>query len=409
MAGTGVPTATQRTIGHPPPAVRRLLAAGLAVFVITIVIGILNGIDAVEFGRSTILTHVHAGTLGWLTLAIVAGAIWMFDPASPTADRLGNATIIAVLIYIVGFWTGNDVFRPIAGTLMFVVVIGLVGWVLARRSGAMHNVPRLAMILALFSLLVGAVLGVLLGLAVTGKADWVPDGVAESHPPTMVIGYLVLAAIGLAEWLLTGDQTAEAATAAAAGERPTLGLVQVLFVFLAGLCLVVGIISGIEPLIILNAPLELIGLGIFYKRLWPQLRATDWRTSGPGRWIGAGAIYLLLDLILLLYLIGSTQGNFDDLRLTLLLALDHMMFVGALTGILFAMVALATDDTPSPAEEISYWGVVLGLAVFVLGLLADVVWLKRIGTPILGLALLHVIAVSELRLTGRRGGQVVAP
>ncbi len=56
-----------------PPATRLLLQAAFAVFTITVVIGILNGIDAVDFGRNTLLTHVHAGTLGWITLGVVGG------------------------------------------------------------------------------------------------------------------------------------------------------------------------------------------------------------------------------------------------------------------------------------------------------------------------------------------------
>ena len=44
--------------------------ATIALFAVTIVIGILNGADAVEFDHNQILTHVHAGTVGWLTLVI---------------------------------------------------------------------------------------------------------------------------------------------------------------------------------------------------------------------------------------------------------------------------------------------------------------------------------------------------
>ena len=78
-------------MGVAPPGVRNLLSAALLIFVITIVIGILNGIDVWEVPRNTLLTHVHAGTLGWITLAVFAGAIWMFgSPDDDSSSRLAN-------------------------------------------------------------------------------------------------------------------------------------------------------------------------------------------------------------------------------------------------------------------------------------------------------------------------------
>ena len=59
-------------------AARVLYLVAIAVFVVNIVIGILNGADAVEFDRNQILTHVHAGTVGWLTLVILAAATLLF-------------------------------------------------------------------------------------------------------------------------------------------------------------------------------------------------------------------------------------------------------------------------------------------------------------------------------------------
>ena len=62
---------------------RDLYLVAMAVFLVTILIGILNGADAVEFDRNSILTHVHSGTVGWLSLTIVASAFLLFR----TADR----------------------------------------------------------------------------------------------------------------------------------------------------------------------------------------------------------------------------------------------------------------------------------------------------------------------------------
>ena len=42
--------------------IRLLFRAAMAIFLVTVVIGMLNGLDLVEFDRPTLVTHVHAGT-----------------------------------------------------------------------------------------------------------------------------------------------------------------------------------------------------------------------------------------------------------------------------------------------------------------------------------------------------------
>jgi hypothetical protein len=74
-------------MGVMPSGVRTLFRAALVIFVITVVIGTLNGIDVWEPPRNTLLTHVHAGTPGWVTLGVFAAAIWMFGSAD---DQSGN-------------------------------------------------------------------------------------------------------------------------------------------------------------------------------------------------------------------------------------------------------------------------------------------------------------------------------
>jgi hypothetical protein len=69
------------------------------------------------------------------------------------------------------------------------------------------------------------------------------------------------------------------------------------------------------------------------------------------------------------------------------------MFIGVMTNALFAVVA---STWSSGNNRISLWAVNSGLALFLVGLLADTAILKQIGAPIMGLALLHGIAVYYL-------------
>ena len=156
-------------MGAVPSGVRNLFRAALVIFVITVVIGILNGTDVGDPPRNTLLTHVHAGTLGWVTLGVFAGAIWMFgSPGDRSTARLVNFAIVALGLYVLAFWsvdlTTESIQRSIGGTLAFIAMTWVFIWALRRKRGSGWNVAELGMVLALGFLVLGAVLGVLLGL-----------------------------------------------------------------------------------------------------------------------------------------------------------------------------------------------------------------------------------------------------
>ena len=61
------------------PEMGWLLQIAMLIFVVTVLIGIANGTKV--FGtldRNVLLTHVHAGTLGWITLGVAAACLWIF-------------------------------------------------------------------------------------------------------------------------------------------------------------------------------------------------------------------------------------------------------------------------------------------------------------------------------------------
>ena len=60
-------------------AARITFTAALLLFIATIVIGILNGIDLWEPDHDSLIGHVHAGTLGWITLGVSGIAFLMFS------------------------------------------------------------------------------------------------------------------------------------------------------------------------------------------------------------------------------------------------------------------------------------------------------------------------------------------
>src|SRR5918994_4547296 len=94
----------EHTVSPWATTARDLYLVAMAVFLVTIVFGILNGADAVEFDRNAILTHVHSGTVGWLTLTIVASAFLLLR----AADRRLMLTLAnPVPGYALPLFTGN--------------------------------------------------------------------------------------------------------------------------------------------------------------------------------------------------------------------------------------------------------------------------------------------------------------
>ncbi|HEX6399932.1 MAG TPA: hypothetical protein VF108_05615, partial [Actinomycetota bacterium] len=210
-----------------PSGVVPLLFAAMAIFVVTVVMGILNGTDLVELPHGALLAHVHSGTLGWITLSIFAAAAWIFG-TDGMPRLLRDGSIVAVVLYVAAFWADVAEIRPFAGTLMLAAIVWFAAWVFQARSGRTLTVPRLSILLAAVNLVIGGLLGVVLGLAHAGLFD-LSSEIAGAHPAMMVVGYLILAGVAIDEELLGGDGT---------DRLDRLGTWQAFSFFIAGIALV---------------------------------------------------------------------------------------------------------------------------------------------------------------------------
>lgn len=369
-----------------PASTRLLLRCALILFTITIVIGILNGTDVVTFDRNTQLTHLHAGTLGWITLAVIGAMLWVND--RDDADRSGGrmlaaASVAAIVLYIVGFWTGDRVLRPIAGSAALIPILGGVVWASRRTRGAGRDVPRRGLLLALVSLSIGGILGILLGLQRTGVIDWLSPGVAEAHPQLLFGGYMFLTGAVLAEWLLVGEDGPERLSRS--------GQVEVWLFFITGLGLGIGFIIDVPIIILATLPASVIPLAMIPIRMRHRIRATTWRHPSESRFATAGVIWLVAGFVLLGYLSVAYPEGFPTRQAR---AFTHAIFVGAMTNVLLGVMRLASGRKPSIGlGQWIYWGLNGGLVVFFVGLMGDSSPLIRVGTPILGAALLTAIIV----------------
>lgn len=376
--------------------IRFLLQAALLIFAYTVVIGILNGTDLVDFGHKTLLTHVHTGTLGWITTSVFASALWLFGGTRATgwrdsfARNLPYVTVLAVVAYNIAFLATFGAARPTIGGFMLLVIAGWVVWIYGSAGSSVLSVPRLGILAAVTTLTFGGLLGVLLGVMIATGNDILPGDAYASHPATMVIGFLIPVGMALAEWNLRPELLEVKATRS--------GWLQIGLPFIGGIFVTIGLLADSAPLISLSLPFEVIGVGIFIKRIWPGMGRVDAGAATAGFVASPTPVWLVLNIVFFVYLIARFQGDLDDVRVGLILALDHMMFIGVMTNSLFAQVRRAAPEAKPAAVRVMFYAVNIGLAGFILGLLADTAILKQISTPIMGLGILHGIALLLMAL-----------
>ena len=392
-------------MGNVDSAARLLFRGALAIFLVTIVIGILNGLDVWQPSHNMLLTHVHSGTLGWITLSVFGAALLCFgDPAGESGgtQRLAWFALGAAVLYVIAFATGTGIFRPIAGTLMLVAIVWFLVWVWGRYRDSEKSTSQLGLLLAMVSLTIGGILGVLLGLfiangSIPGLSEETATSLAGAHPPAMLIGYLVLAGAALVHWLLVGPSTVP-------------GRVVMWALFAGGIAANLAFILDIEPLIQVATALEVVAIITFTVHMWPRIKPSSWAGRGMDDFARFGAWFLLIGVGLLVYVVqlfmsGQLDPETGGGEIGVLLAFDHAMFIGVMTNVLFALVASRGDGKVAPWLA---WLINGGVVVFLLGLILDVAVLKRIGAPVMGLALLYGVYVLFMRLGTERTAPVSA-
>ena len=376
--------------GAPPwvAAARDLYLVAMAVFVVNIVIGILNGADAVEFDRNQILTHVHAGTVGWLTLAIVASTFVLFQAAD---RRLMLALAVLVPVYVLAFYTGSFPFRAIGGVALLIAIAWLLVWVWQTYLAGERTLPRLAVVLGLSTFGYGALIGVLLQVGFAAGMTIVPGNAVGAHASAMTFGYLVLVAMGFIEYRILGTTG-----------LPRLGLVQVVALFVGGLVISVSLLIGAEMagggIYLLT---QLIAVVLFAVRIWPRSLRVSWLTSEPIRHFAISSIWVVAAMAMFMYVVFviiSTGIDPTDPAgpVNVLVASDHATYIGIITNIalgFLTVLVLRAEVRRSWVGQLIFWGVNLGLIVFVIGLILGSSEIKRIGAPVMGIALLLSLAI----------------
>ena len=383
---------------------------GLAIFTLTALLGLANATQL--FGaldRNTLLTHLHSGTLGWITMGVIGLAIWLFGAEGKTMAIRVSA--LSTAAYVLAFWSGNFYARGIFGVTELIVVF--YWWWFAVSAGMKEgfgrlDIPKLSVIFGLTTLVIGSTLGVTVQviLATGGTVPQSPDLVG-AHASAQTGGYLVLVAAGFIEWLLTGG-----------GKRTTAGLVQIGLLFVGGLLLAVSLLlaaqlgpQASQALPGIATLLTLAGIIIVAVRLGRAALGVSWGGGGL-RHIAIAVPFLVLAVILQALLVQqfiASQGDFTKVSVGLLHALDHSYFIGLMTNTLFGAILVLTADRPRAwpwADQLIFWGLNIGALAFIFVLLTvgsgegakPFTHPVSFTAPIMGLAALLGVATLLMRL-----------
>jgi len=205
--------------------------------------------------------------------------------------------------------------------------------------------------------------------------------------------------MGLLEWRIRGTIG-----------RPTGGLVQVILLFAGGLIISLTLLflpsDAVQAAGGLYLVVELVAVVIFAVRVLPAAVRIDWARGAAARYVAASSIFVLVATAIFLYVVyrfiadPSIAGDPSSIR-GVLTASDHAAFVGVVTNLILGLALTLSADRhegSAAAEQVAFWLMNLGLAVFLVGLIAEVPEVKRVGAPIMGVGILVALAVVAIRL-----------
>lgn len=405
----------RRQTSQPTTETAALFLAAMAIFVVTVAIGMLNGLDLVEFDHNVLMTHVHAGTLGWITLSVFAvGGLMFSTPAGATGGPTKGSrpwrwitwlAVVAVPILVIAFWTGDFTYRALASVPVFVAIVGMYAWLLVASRTATLTTPRLSLVAAFTILVIGATFGTLIQVQLALGREFVSNEAAGSgHVTAMAFGYLVLIGMGIVEWRL-GPR---------AGSITRAGVVQVGALFIGAILLTIGAVTSIEALVSANLLFQLTAVAIFIVRLGPPIARVRWLAPGAARFLAASGVFVVVDIGILVYLIsqllsgayGSMEQDISLMEIPpwLIFALDHVIFIGVMSNAIFGLLLTSREGSRwlALADHVVFVGMNVGLVGFVAGLATESAVLERISSPVMGASILFGLLVCAISLVRSR-------
>lgn len=344
--------------------IRGLFLAALLLFGVTIVLGFVNALTTGPLPRWQLLTHLHAGALGWITLMTIGIALWVFTGDREVSARYVRGTrllawlaTLAFTGYVASFGLafsqGGDalVLLPIFGGVAMVLIWAAAGYALTQlRHQPVVTSVHVLVAAGLLIASLGALMGFLLGLQ---DATGTGIGAIQAHAPPMLF-YLLAIAGAVVEWT-TADGTDE--------EWTWAGLAQAAVLVVGAVVPPVAFLLDLERL----APLLLLMLGLFLVLFLVRMARRAF-TANPFRtrvdsWIFFAALWLVVTVVLF----PAELILAPDPPAWLLPVLAHFAFLGMMSN---ALVGVVIARTKAPAgldawtEFAAMWILNLGIVAF---------------------------------------------
>jgi len=353
-----------------------LLRGALLMLIASAALGTGAGASAGEFLGGGMNAHVHLGSLGWMTLAVLGVAVAMLDEPSERLHvrlevALSALALVAVVAFVVATATHAVAGQAWAGTAAMAALMAFVVHLAVRwRSSPVISEATLAMAAALMVLLGGSVLGVLSASAAdSGKLDSASD-LASSHAAVLSVPFVLLAGTALVAWS-AGDRVHT--TPSAVG---TAGLVQVGLLLLGAAALFGGALTDSLALVEANVPLQAGGIGLFLVRVGARVLERGWLRRGRA-WLVTCSLFLAVEVGLFAHVVfeigRQRYPSIDLVPEWLLFAVDHVTLVGIGTAALFGAVAAispragelweATDAPAAAGTAVGLAGMAAGIGV----------------------------------------------
>ena len=360
-------------------AIRIILLGSATLFLINIFFGFDNAVTTGVLPRSQSLIHLHAGSIGWITLSQLAIAFWVFtgnrEVSETYARRLRTLAYLAIgffagyiLSFGIAFSQGGSFFilMPIFGTGAMLMIWAAAIYALTQlRRQAVVTTVHILVAGGLLIAAVGAAMGVLLGLELAMGEQILPIPAGEDRVGVhagMMDTYLILVAAGIVEWFVQKDSQ----------KRWTIpGLLQALFLTVAGLVVPIAFLTGLLDQL----------LPIF------------------------GTFWLVVYVGIFIYFVASFANPDAPVPDWLGIVFVHAGFVGMMTNIILGVDAARTEDAAhvlSWGESSARWLINLGLLVFfALKITSD----SRLGAIVMGIGVLLgvVTMILRLRASGKEG------
>jgi hypothetical protein len=391
--------------------IRWLYQIALLVFLVTIGLGMARGLGIIDFkDRNQILTHLHSGTIGWISLGLIATILWLFGGTATRQGEERYVTWISIIlavsvpIYVVAWWTGILPFRAISGAFVLLGIVLFVVWLVGQAMSIGYRqltTPKLGAVVGLVTLVVGSTIGVILQVQYASGTSILPGDPVGAHAETQVTAYLVLVAMSVAYWRLLGDN------------RTARGTWMVWLFFTGGAIIAVALLANVLPASVAYIPLDIAAFVIFLTLAWRRIVAPGWLEAGAARHYAVAIPFGLVYLAIFVYLIFGFAvlqlwKDISEVPPNLIPASEHPLFVGMVTNILFGLLYDLNRDRRSIwpwADHVLFWGMNLAVAAFTLALLLNAEAAFRFITPVLGLSILVGIITHTMRL---RTGSTIA-